>query len=137
MHPRDKLSLSSSTSARMLALARTTAPTSSPGQPPRTTAPTHTAPPILCTTTKTTTRLLAASPSLSLWPPPAASAPPPPPPCCIFRWRSRGTAAALEGDLDLSGPHRNPVYLKSVIAKFSITLSSLNTIISTSSMWLK
>lgn len=91
-----RLSLSSSTSARMLALARTTAPTSSPGLPPRTTAvPTHTAPSTLYTkTTKTTTRLLAASPSLNHWLLQAASAPPLPPPCCIFRGRSRGTAAA-------------------------------------------
>lgn len=91
-----RLSLSSLTSARMLALARTTAPTSSPGLPPRTTAvPTHTAPSTLYTkTTKTTTRLLAASPSLNRWLLQAAPVPPLPPPCCIFRGRSRGTAAA-------------------------------------------
>ncbi|GLD54961.1 intraflagellar transport protein 74 homolog, partial [Lates japonicus] len=71
----------------MLALARTMAPTSSPGQPPRTTTdPTHMDPPILysTTTTKTTTRLPAASPSLSRWLLQAATAPPVPPPCCTF-----------------------------------------------------
>ncbi|CAB1433482.1 unnamed protein product [Pleuronectes platessa] len=75
----------------MLALARTTAPTSSPGQPPRTTVdPTHMAPSILYTasTKPPPPRLAAAAPSLSRWPPPlAVTAPPPPPPCCVSRRR--------------------------------------------------
>lgn len=61
-----RLSLSSSTSARMLALARTTALILSSGQTPGTVL-TSTAPPILYTKTTAITRLLALCPSLNCW----------------------------------------------------------------------
>lgn len=103
------MSLSSSTSARTLALARTTAPTSSPGRPPRTTAaPTRSPPPAPAHLRHDTNRHprstcaaspRTASPSWRCWRQWAAL---PPPPCCTCRGRCRKVAAAApRKDLDL------------------------------------